>query len=199
MNLMQSQCLTIGTKGRSVEYKFLMENVAEDVRHQLADLIGDEYFKDILVYFSYHTMDDEDRSCFSLLNGMRTEVYTANMMVAGGDERDCLCVYSPYRSRLDKSAKRGYAIFDTSKPFGRAEGQKNQARTPNCPGCKLTIREMKVSIIIKLFRTNKDILSKKDLITEFVSKIGKEVERNYEIIIKEVKLMAETKDFRLQI
>ena len=189
--------LTTGTKGRNVKYKFLMEDIAEDVRQQLAEVIGEDYLKDMLVTFGYYTSENEDRNCFSLLNGMRTEVYIANMMVADGDERDALCVYSPYRSRLDKNAKRGYAIFDTSKPFGRAEGQKNQSRTPNCPGCKLTIRDMKVSIIIKMFRAGKDLVSKKEEITKFISKIGKEAGEKYGVNIQEVKFMVEAKDYRI--
>lgn len=179
-----------------MEYKFLMEEVAESIRHQMADVIGHKYLQDILVYFTYYTVDGDDRSCFSLLNGMRTENYTANMMVADGDERDCLCAYSPFRSRLYKVAKRGYAVFDTTKPFGR-NMSKSTMRSPNCPGCKLTIRNMHTSITIKILTKNKEIASKKEEITKFIKGIGREAEKDYGIRFKEARVIIDTKDYRV--
>ena len=179
-----------------MEFKFLMEEVAESIRHQLADIIGQQYLQDILVSFSYYTVDGDDRGCFSLLNGMRTENYTANMMVADGDERDCLCAYSPFRSRLYKVAKRGYAVFDTTKPFGR-HMSKSAMRSPHCPGCKLTIREMLTSVTIKILKNNKDIATKKEEIAAFITKIGKEAEANYGVRFKEARVILDTKDYKI--
>ena len=180
-----------------MQYKFLMETVADEIRQNFADVIGRQYFPDILVSFSYWTMENEDRSCFSMVNGMHTETYTANMMVADGDERDCLCAYSPYRSRLTKIAKRGYAIFNTNNPMGRNTLKANQLRSPeHCPGCKLTIRNMKVSVIIHVFQRTGDILSNKQEIIAFIKKMKKDVEKNYEIRLKEVKIVLDRKDFR---
>lgn len=181
-----------------MKYKFLMEEVAEDARQQFAEAFGEALYKDALVYFSYRMKNGDDRSCFTLLNGMRTEVYTANMMVAGGDERDCLCVYSPYRSRLDRSAKRGYAIFDTSKPIGRPVGRPGQERTENCPGCKLTIRDLNVIINIKVFNIDPTDRPEKGALIEFMSKLKKEVEEHYEINVEETNIIFETRDYRTE-
>ena len=190
------QFSTTGTRERSMEFKFLMEEVAESIRRQIADIIGQKYSQDILVSFTYYTVDGDDRSCFSLLNGMRTENYTANMMVAGGDERDCLCAYSPFRSRLYKNAKRGYAVFDTTKPFGR-HMSKSTMRSPNCPGCKLTIRDMHASITINILKSNKEIASKKEEIAAFIKKIGKEAETTYGVHFKEARVIIDAKDYRV--
>lgn len=178
-----------------MQYKFTMDAMAEDIRIQFAEVIGRQYLPDILIQFGYSTIDGEDRSCLTLLNSTSTDIYTANMMVAEGDERDCLCLYSPFRSRLDRSAKRGYAIFDRSKPMGRNTLGKNQQRTPHCVGCQLTIREMKVSIIIKMLRANSDILSKKEKIIEFMKKVGKEAKKEYGVHVFEARFTIEAKGY----
>lgn len=190
------QYSTTGMREQGMEYKFLMEDVAEAIRHQMADIIGRKYLPDILVTFTYYTVDGDDRSCFSLLNGMRTENYTANMMVADGDERNCLCAYSPFRSRLYKVAKRGYAVFDTTKPFGR-NMSKSSMRSPNCPGCRLTINDMHASITIQILKNNKDIASKKEEITAFITKIGKEIGDKYGIRFKEARVFIDAKDYKI--
>ena len=178
--------------GDAMDYKFTMERVVDDIREQFQATFGPH---DILVYFSYWTKDGVPKPCFETLNGSYVETYQVNMMAAQGDERRCLCVYSPYRARLSRRSIKGFDMFDLTKAQGRPILKEHNLRTPECPGCQLTINDMDSILTIQLMHIDQTFRQEKEAeLKTFLKQITKEVSSLYGLHIKKSQITHASKE-----
>ena len=131
--------------------KFLVEEVLNEIHDDFGKEFGEFYDKNSLFHFSYETLNGESRDCFTIVNSMNVDIYYGNMMASNNDERNVVCVYSPYKSTLSKRSKKGYITFG-EHTSGRPMLKPHNARTPNCPGCKLKIKDMYVILVLNMHK-----------------------------------------------